>query len=98
MQKVVIIDSVTEFKEGPYETREVLAKREAIRAEINSNVIPPQEEKEPRSISEVLELKKVKKEWNKIKTNFKEREALMREIISGRVPNWGSIKVSLSNR
>ncbi len=99
MEKVVIIDLMNENKIGPYEHPKVLAERAALKNEIKVlELTPVIYEQYKKTESERTVLKSVKKEWNKIKTNLKEREALVREIISGRVPNWGAIKVSLCNR
>lgn len=99
MQKVVIIDLMNENKVGPYDNFKVLAEKAALKNEIKILELDPVVyEQYAKTESERTVLKSVKKEWNKIKSNLKEREALVREIISGRVPNWGAIKVSLSNR
>lgn len=96
VKRVVIIEDMEVSKVSPYETPKVLAEKAAVRAETNSSVIEHVDFSQyEKTDAERSVLKQAKLAYNKIKTNFKEREALIKEIISHRPPNWGSIRVIL---
>lgn len=80
-------------------TSDVLRKRQEVHHEINSNNYDPKErsfEIHKKWFKEKQELKLAKKEYRKLHHTQKYQEganALMNQILSGKLPKWGGIKM-----
>ncbi len=96
MIKVVIIDQAENTKIDQYQHPAILAKRAEIQHELNQSLLKPIDRTIYEKSEGDIELLKLAKKQYKKNNNKQLKEELMKEILSHKTPEWGSVRLSLS--